>query len=257
MEQIKPLIKGNIGRDIIYLETVDSTNRAAIEIADNGALHGTVVIADCQTKGRGRLGRTWVSPPASNIYMSIILRPNLEPEDATLLTIMASVASARALRNATGLPVGIKWPNDLIVHDKKLGGILSETRSINSRIIFSVIGIGININSGLEDFPPDLRTVATSIKNETGREESRVNLIANILNEMDCWLKGLSKDGKEHLLAEWRRLTLTLKKSVKAVVGKDTFTGIAEDIDDKGMLLLRLPSGVLKKISAGDVTILR
>lgn len=257
MEQIKPLIKGEIGRDIIFLDTVDSTNRIAMEIGDKGALHGTVVIADCQTKGRGRLGRTWVSPPGSNIYMSIILRPVLEPKNAPILTIMASVASANALRNVTGLPIGIKWPNDLMASDKKLGGILSETRSINSRIIFSVIGIGINVNSGLEDLPPDLRAIATSIKNETGREESRANLIANILNEMDYWLKGLSKDGKEHLLAEWRRLTLTLKKSVKTVVGKDTFTGIAEDIDDEGMLLLRLPSGVLKKISAGDVTILR
>lgn len=257
MEQIKPLIKGEIGRDIIFLDTVDSTNRIAMEIGDKGALHGTVVIADCQTKGRGRLGRTWVSPPGSNIYMSIILRPVLEPKNAPILTIMASVASANALRNVTGLPIGIKWPNDLMASDKKLGGILSETRSINSRILFSVIGIGINVNSGLEDLPPDLRAIATSIKNETGREESRANLIANILNEMDYWLKGLSKDGKEHLLAEWRRLTLTLKKSVKAVVGKDTFTGIAEDIDDKGMLLLRLPSGVVKKISAGDVTILR
>lgn len=257
MEQIKQLIKGEIGKDIIFLDTVDSTNRIAMEIGDKGALHGTVVIADSQTKGRGRLGRTWFSPPGSNIYMSIILRPALEPKNAPILTIMASVASARALRNVTGLPIGIKWPNDLMASDKKLGGILSETRSVNSRIIFSVIGIGINVNSGPEDLPPDLRAIATSIKNETGREESRANLIATILNEMDYWLKGLSKDGKEHLLTEWRRLTLTLKKSVKTVVGKDTFFGIAEDIDDKGMLLLRLPTGVLKKISAGDITILR
>lgn len=257
MEQIKPLIKGEIGRDIIYLETVDSTNRIAMEMGDKGALHGTVVIADSQTKGRGRLGRTWFSPPGSNIYMSIILRPVLDLKNVPVLTIMASVASANALRDVTGLPVGIKWPNDLLVSDKKLGGILSETRSVNERIIFSVIGIGINVNSGPEDLPPDLRAIATSIKKETGREESRQNLIANILNEMDYRFKSLSKDGKEKLLAEWRRLSLTLEKPVKAVVGKDTFFGIAEEIDDKGMLLLRLPSGALKKISAGDITILR
>jgi len=251
-----------IGREIVFLESIDSTNTFAMELAEKGSLHGTVVISNSQLKGKGRLGRTWVSPPKANIYMSVILRPEIEPEDATLLTIMAAVACAQAIRNITGLKVKIKWPNDLMVSDKKLGGILTEMKSDPDRIIFAVIGIGINVNIRPRDFPPDLRPIATSIKEELDKIQSRTFIIAGILKELEQRYKSLIKNGRRPLLEEWKRLSSTLGRKVKVITGGKTFTGVAEDIDDKGMLILnliyeRLPSGVMKKISAGDLTMLR
>lgn len=257
MEQLSVLIKGEIGREIVHLETVDSTNRMAMELGGKGAAHGTVVIADRQTKGSGRLGRAWVSPHGVNIYMSVIVRPAIKSESATLLTLMAAVACVKAIGTISGIAVGIKWPNDLIVADKKLGGILSEMKSSDGKILFAVIGIGINVNYKPEDFPPDLRAIATSVTNETGKEESRENLIAEILNQMDCWYGILINNGNSVILDEWRRLNITTGKPVKVIAGNDTFSGIAEDIDGEGMLLLRLPAGSLKKISAGDIALLR
>jgi len=257
IEQIRPLIEGEIGREIILLEAVDSTNRLAMELGVEGASHGTVVIADRQFKGRGRLGRMWVSPPLVNIYMSIILRPDIRLQDATFLTIMAGLACARAIRAVTGLQVKLKWPNDLVYSDKKLGGILTEIRSGEEGIIFAVIGTGINVNACPGDFPPDIRPIATSIRNETSKGQPRSLLIASILNEMDLWYGLLRRSGRKPLLDEWRRLTSTLGRAVMVSTGEGAFRGVAEDIDDDGMLILRLPSGGVKRLSAGDLTTLR
>ncbi|MBI5204817.1 MAG: biotin--[acetyl-CoA-carboxylase] ligase, partial [Nitrospirae bacterium] len=136
VEELKILVKGDFGKEIIFRESLDSTNTLAMELAEKGVSHGTVVIADRQLKGRGRLGRTWFSPPQGNIYMSVIVRPEIEPKDAALLTIMSAISCARAVRNSTrnesfptGLEVNIKWPNDLMVSERKLGGILTEMKS--------------------------------------------------------------------------------------------------------------------------------
>lgn len=246
----------NIGTNIIKLGTVDSTNTVAMELAERGAEHGTVVVAENQTKGRGRMGRTWVSPPGGNIYMSVILMPDIQLRDATLLTIMAGVACCRALRDITGLPVEIKWPNDLMVSGKKLGGMLTEVKSNAGKIVLAIIGIGINVNVPMKDFPPEVRGIATSIRNETAKEHSAAGLIALLLNELDRWVSILDKDGRESVLDEWRRLTTMLGKSVRVTLGDETLTGIAEDVDEQGMLILRLPSGIYRKINAGDLTIL-
>ncbi|MBI4690234.1 MAG: biotin--[acetyl-CoA-carboxylase] ligase [Nitrospirae bacterium] len=288
---------GFIGTEIVFLESIDSTNTFAMGLAGKGSPHGTVVIADTQTKGKGRSGRTWVSPPKGNLYMSIILRPEIEPKDATLLVIMAAVACAIAIKKTSGLRVKIKWPNDLMVSDKKLGGILTEMKSDFDRITFAVIGIGINVNMEIKDFPQDIRNIATSIREELGtlpsipshqgrggkrgsfhtggkpkelpsplvgegkgegdfRIPSRTFIVAEILEEMNRWYEILIKNGREPLLDEWRRLSSTPGSKVEVTVGEKTYAGIAEDIDDKGMLLLRLPSGVVEKISAGDLTVL-
>lgn len=258
VDEIKSLIKGDIGREIIFFESIDSTNTCAMELAEKGSPHGTVVIADSQTKGRGRLGRTWVSPPKSNIYMSIILRLGLQPKDATLLTIMAGVACAIAIRNITRLEVKIKWPNDLIASGKKLGGILTEMKSEPTRIIFAVVGIGINVNIKVADFPPDIQSIATSIREELGEIKSRTLIAAEILKEIEQWYKVMISNGKEQLLDECRRLSSILGREVSITTDTETFTGIAQDIDDGGMLILRLPSGaLLKKIHSGDVALLR
>lgn len=262
VEELKILVKGDFGKEIIFRESLDSTNTLAMELAEKGVSHGTVVIADRQLKGKGRLGRTWFSPPKGNIYMSVIVRPEIEPKDATLLTIMSAISCARAVRNSTGIEVKIKWPNDLMVSERKLGGILTEMKSDQDRIVFAVIGIGINVNSSLDAFPSDVRAVAASVIEELrekgySQEISRTQIIAAILNELERWFKVLIKGGRIQLINEWKKLSSTLGRKVKVVSGKDTFSGIAEDIDDEGMLILRLPSGGLKKISAGDVTMLR
>ena len=265
VEELKILVKGDFGKEIIFHESLDSTNTLAMELAEKGGhhgTHGTVVIADRQLKGKGRLGRTWFSLPQCNIYMSVIVRPEIEPKDATLLTIMSAISCARAIRNSTGIEVKIKWPNDLMVSERKLGGILTEMKSDQDRIIFAVIGIGINVNSSLDAFPPEVRAVAASVMEELrekgySQEISRTLIIAAILNELERWFKVLIKGGRIQLINEWKKLSSTLGRKVKVVSGKDTFSGIAEDIDDEGMLILRLPSGGLKKISAGDVFMLR
>jgi len=215
------------------------------------------VLADSQEKGKGRLGRFWISPSGVNIYMSIITRPEADPEDATLLTIMTAVGCTIALRRVTDLNVSIKWPNDLMASDKKLGGILTEMKTCPGRVIFAIIGIGINVNVDMDVFPDDVKKIATSVKNETSKVYSRTEIIAEILNELDKWYKILKGMGKKILLTEWQRLTSTLGREVKVSVGKETFAGLAESLDDKGMLILRLMSGELKRISSGDLTILR
>ncbi len=215
------------------------------------------MLADSQGKGKGRLGRFWISPSGVNIYMSIITRPEADPEDATLLTIMAAVGCTIALRRVTDLNVSIKWPNDLMASDKKLGGILTEMKTCPGRVIFAIIGIGINVNVDIDVFPDDVKKIATSVKNETSKVYSRTEIIAEILNELDKWYKILKGMGKKILLTEWQRLTSTLGREVKVSVGKETFAGLAESLDDKGMLILRLMSGELKRISSGDLTILR
>jgi len=269
VEELKILVKGDFWKEIIFHESIDSTNTLAMELAEKGVPHGTVIIADRQFKGKGRLGRTWFSPPKGNIYMSVIVRPEIEPKDATLLTIMSAISCARAIRNSTrnesfptGLEVKIKWPNDLMVSERKLGGILTEMKSDQDRIVFAVIGIGINVNAHLDAFPSDVRAVAASVMEELGekgysQEISRTLIIAEILNELERWFKVLIKGGRIQLINEWKKLSSTLGRKVKVVSGRDAISGIAEDIDDEGMLILRLPSGGLKKISAGDVTMLR
>ncbi|MFA5846062.1 MAG: biotin--[acetyl-CoA-carboxylase] ligase [Thermodesulfovibrionales bacterium] len=258
LEELEMLVQGDIGREIIFFESIGSTNTAALELAEKGAPHGTVVIADRQTKGKGRLGRTWVSPPKKNIYMSVILRPEIEPKDATLLTIMTAVSCAKGVMKSTGLKAEIKWPNDLMISSKKLGGILTEMKSDPDGIVFAVIGIGINVNSKTKnDFPPDIRGIATSIREELGKIQSRTFIIAEILKELEHWYKVLLTEGRKPLFDEWKRLSSTLGRKVKVTAGDNVFTGVAEDIDRGGMLILRLPSGMLKKISSGDLTMLR
>jgi BirA family biotin operon repressor/biotin-[acetyl-CoA-carboxylase] ligase len=255
-ENIRAKAKGRIGREIFFYETVDSTNSIACDLAEK-APEGMVILADCQQKGRGRLGRLWLSPRGINIYMSIILRPDVEPKDTTLITLMAAVACTLALRRVTGVPVTIKWPNDLMVSGKKIGGILMEMKTAGKKIISAVVGIGINVNGDADSFPEEIRGIATSVKNETGKRFSKEKIIAEILNEMNNWYPLLKVPAREALLSEWKRLTSTLGKEVMVIAGQETFSGYAESIDNRGLLLLRLPSGELKSISSGDLTMLR
>lgn len=256
MGRIKTPVDVPAGWSVISMDTVDSTNTVAMELGEKDAPHGTVVVADRQTKGRGRLGREWVSP-TGNIYVSILLRPTVTPADAALLTMTAAVACARALREATGLQVEIKWPNDLMVSGKKLGGILTEMKSRGPRVLFAVVGIGINLNSRAADFSPELSATATSLRVETGGKILKTALISRIISEIRFWYDELTQGDRDRILDEWRRLSSTLGRDVRITSVNETFEGVAETLDKEGRLIVRLSSGIRKVVSAGDVAMVR
>jgi BirA family biotin operon repressor/biotin-[acetyl-CoA-carboxylase] ligase len=256
-DEIMARLRGDFWKKILFYKHLGSTNEQASSLSDHKELDsGSVVIADMQEKGRGRLGRAWFSPPGLNIYMSIILKPEIEPRDSTLITILSSLACAHALRNTSGTEVSIKWPNDLIASGRKIGGILTEVRSDPDRITTAIIGIGVNVNMEAGNFPQEIKAIATSLKNETGRHYSRGDVIAEILMEFEYWYRLLIDKGRAPLLHEWKRLSCTLGKNVRVAAGNKAISGLAEDIDDEGRLLLRLLSGMQQRISAGDLTVL-
>ena len=250
-------LRGDFWKQVICYGSVGSTNELALSLPAAYSEAGTAVIADSQTKGKGRLGRVWVSPPGINIYMSALLAPKIPPRQAFLLTVAATLASASAIRDITGLDLKVKWPNDLIVGNKKIGGILTELRSAAHRIRCAVIGIGINVNSGKGNFPAELSSSATSMMVETGNSYSRNEVISEILNELERWYEELLVAGGASLLAAWRSLSETIGRDVRVARYADVLSGVAEGIDENGMLILRLPSGDRKRISSGDVTELR
>jgi BirA family biotin operon repressor/biotin-[acetyl-CoA-carboxylase] ligase len=258
-DEVLSLIRGDFWKRILFYKSVGSTNEVASALlshGDNGG-GGTVIIADAQERGRGRLGRRWVSPPGLNIYMSIVLRPEILPRDVTLLTLLAAVASTRGVGHSTGADISIKWPNDLVASEKKVGGILTEARSDPDRVTQAVIGIGINVNMACRNLPDGIDTMATSLMDETGKRHSRTEIIAAILDEFEYWYKLLMRRGRGALLSEWRKLSSTLGKRVSVVTARETLQGRAEDIDDEGMLILGLPSGEKRRIGVGDLTMLR
>jgi BirA family biotin operon repressor/biotin-[acetyl-CoA-carboxylase] ligase len=212
-----------------------------------------VIIADSQTAGRGRLGRAWHSPAGKNIYMSTILRPTISQREIPILTLMASVAIAAALRNITGLTVLIKWPNDLIVCDRKAGGILTETKTHLSKIAYVVIGAGINVNFANSEMPNEIRETATSLLQETGSFIPRWHVVAEVMRQFNIWYTILLGSGKARILQEWSRLSSTPGKAVRVTAGGEVVQGVAEGIDNNGFLILRLPDDSLSRISAGDL----
>jgi BirA family biotin operon repressor/biotin-[acetyl-CoA-carboxylase] ligase len=256
--KIKALVTGDLGSEIVFLERTSSTNDIAMDLARAGSPHGTVVIADAQLKGRGRRGRRWASPPGKNIYLSVVLRPRLHPRHCTVLTLAAATAAADALRAQTGAEVTIKWPNDLVASGKKIGGILLETRSEPGGVLYAVLGVGINVNSHPEDFPPEVLPLATSVLMETGRRHRRGPLIASILTALEDALIGLEKASvRAALIERFKGLCFTLGRQVRVVVEGEVLSGLALDVDPCGRLILRGADGSLSTISAGDLELLR
>ncbi len=260
IEEIRnALSKGShkIGSNLLFYKTVASTNALCVEMAHKGSKEGLVIIADEQTSGRGRLGRTWVSPAGKNLYMSILLIPPIAPRDATILTLMSGVACCIALRKLLLIPIHLKWPNDLIANDKKIGGILTEISADMDKIYRAVIGIGININADSDDFPEEVRQIATSVQKETGSQFGRTEIALEVLKEFDRWYEILLTNGKKDILSEWRDCSSTIGRKVKVTIGNQVFKGIAEEIDQEGLLILKLFDGSFMKVDAGDVTMLR
>jgi len=250
--EIGPLLNTHdLGQTLHCSEELPSTNDRARELADAGAAHGEVVVAECQTAGRGRRGRAWASPAGRNLYLSVILRPNLPPQRAPELTLVASVAACDACRKA-GVEAGIKWPNDLLVGGRKVAGILTELSAEPDLVHWVVLGIGVNLNSGSDDFPADLRGVATSLSIERAQPVPRALFAAALLSELEQWLDRHAAEGFGPVREAWRERSVTLGQEVRVDADGGEIAGVAEDIDASGALLVRGRSGLVRVVS-GDV----
>ncbi len=249
--------------EIVYLEQVGSTNDVAKDLASQGARAGTVVVADEQTAGRGRMNRRWLAAPRTSLLCSLLFRPDLQPAQAHRLTMLCSMAAADAIEDVAGLPVALKWPNDLVVKSqtsdptspawRKLAGILTETGVIDADLAFVVVGIGINVNvprEALVELAPD----ATSILVETNRKASRSALLMALLEAAEVRYERL-RDG-ENPHGEWSARLATLGRQVRVTTLEGSFLeGVAESVDENGALLLRTQRGSLRRLLTGDVTI--
>lgn len=250
-----------IGRDIAFYKEIDSTNDTAKEFAGKGAEEGTVIVADCQKKGKGRLSRRWESPAGVNIYTSIILRPNISPIFAPQLTLVSAVAAAETvakfLKTGSGYKPEptVKWPNDIFINSRKAAGILTEMNSEMDRINFVVIGIGVNVNMTKKMFPEELRQIATSLKEETGRDISRIDFIQTLYLNMERWYKEYIENGFEPVRKAWTDYFNMRGKMVKVQQLNSVIEGIAIDIDNDGALLLKGKDGKVARILSGDVTV--
>lgn len=243
------------GRDLVILPRTSSTNDVAKGLAAEGAPEGTVVLADEQTAGRGRMGRRWLAPRGTCLLCSILFHPDLLPTQAQRLTMLCSMAAADAVEQVAGLSVALKWPNDLIVKSQtwgKLAGVLTETGIAGERLEFAIVGIGVNVNVPPQMLPA-LAPDATSILAETGHPVDRVALLAALLAGVERRYEALRAGESPH--REWAARLATLGQPVKAVISEGTLTGVAESVDEGGALLLRTPDGVLHRLLAGDVTL--
>jgi len=258
IKKIQTAFKGEIiGRKFIFLKSTTSTNDEAIKIGEKMRdPEGFVIIADAQRRGRGRVGRSWFSPPGVNLYFTVLLKPSLHPSDASTLTLMAAVAVVSAIRKYVGLKVETKWPNDIVINNKKAGGILLEMKCDKDKINYVAIGIGINVNMPLDMFPDDIRPLATSLKEECGKGIDRIMLLGRILEELEKYYKLILRGDKDALRSEWIGLNSTVGNNVVVQTPKRVISGFAEGIDEDGKLIVRLSSGDIEKISTGDVTIL-
>ena len=242
-------------RLLFYSET-DSTNTRAKALAASGAPEGTVLVADCQTGGRGRRGRSFFSPPGTGVYLSVILRPACAPMELMHLTCAAAVAACDAVEKVTGLRPGIKWTNDLVIGKKKLAGILTELalEAESGQVQYAVIGIGVNCCQEQKDFPPELAETATSLSLALGREVDRNALAAGLAEEFLEMGRTLVSQ-KAEILARYRADCVTLGQEVCLVSGDSLRHGFALDVDGEGALTVRLPDGSVENVRSGEVSV--
>ncbi len=248
--------KNVIGSKIVCLGETGSTNAEAFRMAAEGEAHGTVVFAESQLNGKGRLGRRWESPPGANIYCSVILRPDIMPHEAPQLTFVSAVAVARAIRISTSLAPSIKWPNDIMLQGRKVAGLLNEMSAETDRINFVILGIGVNVNMTGEQFPPDIRYPATSLFLEHGDRLSRNDFAAVMLKELDQLYCGFVADGFAPARMEWQSLCNANGRAVTVSdSGREVVSGMFAGIDDDGAMLVRRGGSDIVRILTGDVRI--
>lgn len=244
-----------IGRDIRVFRETTSTSDVVEKLARDGVSEGAVVFAESQTRGRGRLGRPWVSPAGVGLWFSVLLRPTCRLQETTRLTVAAAVALTRAVRLQTGLQPEVKWPNDLLLRGRKFAGILTELSGEQDRVRHAVLGVGMDVNVSPADLPPDLRGHTTSLALELGRPVPRAELAVALLRELDAAYARLQDGQFEKVADEWEACCTTLGREIEVLVGDQRVKGRAEALDADGSLLLRTRHGRLERVTGGDVTL--
>ena len=245
-----------IGKEMDYHPSVDSTNRVAKALAYHGAADGTIVVAEEQTGGKGRLERNFYSPRGKGIWFSVIMRPKLLPKDAPKCTLMAAVAVVEAM-NRFNLKAGIKWPNDIMFDGRKLVGILTEMTGEIGKISYIVIGVGINVNISRDEFPEELRDIVASLSEISGGEISRVKFFRAVLEEFDKLYRKIRTADFDEIFTLWKKYNITLGKNVRvisAIDGLESFSGKAVDLNEEGALVVETEQG-LRAVYSGDVSI--
>jgi len=240
-----------LGREVHFFDRLESTNSMAFELARKGAPEGAVVVAEAQTKGKGRIGRKWESPAGTNLYISIILRPKVAPQGAQGLTFVAAVAAAEAVL-ATGISPAVKWPNDILTGGRKTAGILLEMDSEPDRVHFVVVGVGVNLNMKKESFPDSIREIATSVAEETGAPVDRTAFASTLLERIEKWYGVYLNEGFAPVLEAWKGFFRSTGKPVKVTFFDRTVEGICRGVDSTGALLLER-DGRIERVISGDV----
>jgi len=254
-DDLLSLVQGNkvVGRDIRVFQETASTNDIAEKLARDGVKEGVVVFAESQSKGRGRLGRKWISPARKGLWFSVLLRPDLRPQAATQLTVAAATALFRAIRDVSGLTPEIKWPNDILIKGRKVAGVLTELSAELDHVNHLILGIGVDVNQTTTDFPTELRKIATSLKVEAGRHIQRAELAAAIMRELDRDYARIASHDFNEVADEWQQQCSTIGQRVAIHIGDRVIQGHAEALDDDGALLLRTQHGRLERVIGGDV----
>lgn len=242
-----------LGQEINHYNEVQSTNDLAKRLAAEGAPDGLLVISEGQSGGRGRMGRQWSSPQGTGLWFSLVLRPEVHPLETPKLTVLAAVAVAKSIRKLTGLDAKIKWPNDILINNKKVCGILTELNCEMDRVNFVILGIGINVN--VASFPEELKDIASSLLIEGGQSFNRLKLLQELLKNLESlyteFLKGNYQEAWEH----WRTLSCTIGNKVRINGQNWQAVGVAVDIDNDGALLLSMPTGEIKRFISGEVSL--
>lgn len=239
---------------LVRLQKVASTNTVAANLAKEGAAEGTVVVAEAQTRGKGRLNRAWFSPKGG-LWFSVVLKPKIKPQEAFKLNFAASVAVARTLRTLTGLAANVKWPNDVLIEGQKVCGVLTETRVRKGILDYAVVGVGLNSNVQVESFPETLRGYATSLESKLGRKLDNESLLQGLLEEFFTCYALIGHGGFEILLREWKHLAAFLGSQIEVHGDGRLFVAKALDVDAEGRLLVRLENGMIQKLVFGDVSV--
>lgn len=240
-------------QDIVCFKETESTNTEAKHLANKGALEGTVVIAENQISGRGRLGRSWFSPKGKGIFLSVIVRPRLSPMEAAGITLMTAVALAETLISETGITPTIKWPNDILVNNKKLAGILTELSTDMDVVNHLVVGVGLNVNTRATDFPDDIKPIATSVYEETGKTWPRKRIIQLFLKEFEKFYTTMVEGNFQAIMERWKELSCITGKEITVNMINSKITGKVLDVDMEGVLILKESNGTVHRILSGDI----
>ena len=256
-DMLRQRLKGSMfAKRIHHFFRTDSTNRVAMELGYAGEPEGAVILAEEQTAGRGRAGRSWHSERADGIYVTLLLRPKISPVQAPLLTMMAGLSAHAAIQAQTGLQPDVKWPNDLILNGQKVGGILTEMHAEPTLVRFVIVGIGVNVNQ--ETFPSELNRVATSLRVETGKNQSRLELLVRLLREFETDYNRLLREGSSSVTERFTQVSsYALGKKVRVTNGNEAYVGVTAGLRPEGLLQVQREDGTVVTVLAGDVAEIR